>query len=165
MPITLCELFGQGVIPPTYSLIFLMTFPPTLMVTVAPFFAGILKALLPDFAEYVFVAPPETDTTMAAALQVETFLPFTTFVVQVLAKLEGTLTETLADVPFRTAVAVAAGTFAIGATNGLVTNAVVGCFGDASGTTTAGAVASPVAGTLEDGLSTAGGPTTGLLGL
>ena len=165
MPTTLCELFGQGVIPPTYSLIFLMTFPPTLMVTVAPFFAGILKALLPDFAEYVFVAPPETDTTMAAALQVETFLPFTTFVVQVLAKLEGTLIETLAVVPFRTAVAVAAGTFAIGATNGLVTNAVVGCFGAASGTTTTGAVASPVAGTLEDGLSTAGGTTTGVLGL
>ena len=55
------------------------------------------------------VAPPDTDTTMEAALQVETFLPFTTFVVQVFARLDGTLTEILAVVPLSTAVAFAAG--------------------------------------------------------
>jgi hypothetical protein len=56
---------------------------------------------------------------MEAALQVETFLPFTTFVVQVFARLDGTLTEILAVVPFSTAVAFApeltAGADALGA--------------------------------------------------
>ena len=60
---------------------------------------------------------------MADALQVETFLPFTTVAVQVLAKLDGTLTEMLAVVPFSTAVAFAA---ALATTGGLA-------FGDAAG--------------------------------
>ena len=111
------------------------------MVTVEPFFAGILKELLPDFAEYVFVAPPDTDTTIGAALHVVTFLPLTDLVVQVFANDDGTVTAILAVEPFNTAVALTVGTTTAGAD----CVADDGALGDAAGAAATGAAVGAIA--------------------